>query len=204
MIKNTDRLTDNGFARSSNKVIGLVFALALFNVSSLSAQDAPPAQGAAAFDTLDANGDGKLSFDEFSVRERTIIDRLDSDENGVLTLDEFLNARPPRPGVRDPKNPSMRPAQRGERAPQPSVEKQTQKEGDRKPRAEKMAERRAMMQQKIEARFIAADTNGDQLVTAAEWMEANFLALDADNNGALTKAEFATRGDSRDGAHKQR
>jgi hypothetical protein len=35
-------------------------------------------------------------------------------------------------------------------------------------------------------------------------MEANFLALDADNNGALTKAEFATRGDSRDGAHKQR
>lgn len=204
MINNTDRLTDNGFARSSNKVIGLTLALALFNVSSLYAQDAPPTQRAAAFDTLDANGDGNISFDEFSVRERTIIDRLDSDENGVLTLDEFLNARPSRPGVRGPKDPSNRPAQRGERAPQPSVEKQTQKERDRKPRAEKMAERRAMMQQRIEARFIAADTNGDQLVTAAEWMEANFLALDADNNGALTKAEFATRGDARDGAHKQR
>jgi hypothetical protein len=66
-----------------------------------------------------------------------------------------------------------------------------------------MAERRAMMQERVEARFIAADTNGDQVVTAAEWVEATFLALDADNNGALTKAEFATRGDARGGAHKQ-
>ncbi len=53
-----------------------------------------------------------------------------------------------------------------------------------------MAERRAIIQQKVKRVFIATDTNGDQVVTAAEWMEANFLALDADNNG-ITKFEFA-------------
>ena len=120
-----------------------------------------------------------------------------------MTLDEFLNARPSRHDGRGPKGPSKRQAQRGESAPQLSAEQQAQREGKRAARAEKMAERRAMMQERVEARFIAADTNGDQVVTAAEWMEATFLALDADNNGALTKAEFATRGDARGGAHKQ-
>jgi len=203
MIKDTDRLANKGFALTSNKVIGLTLALALFSAPTLYAQDTPPTKGAAAFNTLDANGDGNISFDEFSTREATIIDRLDSDENGVLTLDEFLNARPPRHDGRGPKGPSKRQAQRGESAPQLSAEQQAQREGKRAARAEKMAERHAKMQERVEARFIAADTNGDQVVTAAEWMEATFLALDADNNGALTKAEFATRGDARGGAHKQ-
>jgi hypothetical protein len=65
MIKDTDRLANKGFALTSNKVIGLTLALALFSAPTLYAQDTPPTKGAAAFDTVDANGDGNISFDEF-------------------------------------------------------------------------------------------------------------------------------------------
>jgi len=56
----------------------------------------------------------------------------------------------------------------------------------------------------LEARFVAADANGDQVVTADELLEATFLELDADNNGALTKEELAKRGGPRGNAHKPR
>ena len=104
MIKDTDQQAEKSFALSPSKTIGLTLALAFFSVPALYAQDRAHATGPAAFDALDANGDGNISFDEFSPREASMIDRLDSDANGVLTLDEFLNAQPPRRQDRGPRH----------------------------------------------------------------------------------------------------
>ena len=104
MIKDTDQQAEKSFALSPSKTIGLTLALAFFSVPALYAQDRAHAIGPAAFDALDANGDGNISFDEFSSREASMIDRLDSDANGVLTLDEFLNAQPPRHQDRGPRH----------------------------------------------------------------------------------------------------
>ncbi|MDA7782746.1 EF-hand domain-containing protein [Gammaproteobacteria bacterium] len=204
MIKDTDQQAARSFALSSPKTIGLTLALALFGAPALYAQDTAQAPGPAAFDALDANGDGNISFDEFSSREASMIDRLDSDANGVLTLDEFLNARPPRPQDRGPRHSAEKREERSENRPQPSAEQQTTREDRRAARNEKMAERHAMMQEMLEARFVTADANGDQVVTADELLEASFLELDADNNGALTKEELAKRGGPRGNVHMPR
>ena len=133
-----------------------------------------------------------------------MIDRLDSDANGVLTLDEFLNAQPPRHQDRGPRHSAEKREERSENRPQPSAEQRAIREDRRAAHNEKRTERHAMMQQMLEARFVAADANGDQVVTADELLEATFLELDADNNGALTKEELAKRGGPRGNVHKPR
>lgn len=45
--------------------------------------------------TLDSNGDGKVSYDEFSARSKALFDKLDSDHDGALSEAE-LKAPPPR------------------------------------------------------------------------------------------------------------
>ena len=204
MIKDIDQQAEKSSALSPSKTIGLALALALFSAPALYAQDTAHAFGPAAFDALDANGDDNISFDEFSSREASMIDRLDSDANGVLTIDEFLNARPPRPQDRGTRHSAEKQAERSGNRPQPSAEQQAKREDKRAARNEKMAGRRAMMQEMREARFGAADANGDQIVTADELLEATFLELDVDNNGALTKEELAKRGGPRGNDHKPR
>ena len=204
MIKDTDQQAEKSFALSPSKTIGLTLALAFFSVPALYAQDRAHATGPAAFDALDANGDGNISFDEFSSRETSMVDRLDNDANGVLTLDEFLNARPSLHQDRGPRHSAEKREERSENRPQPSAEQRAIREDRRAAHNEKMAERHAMMQEMLEARFVAADANGDQVVTADELLEATFLELDADNNGALTKEELAKRGGPRGNVHKPR
>jgi hypothetical protein len=204
MIKDTDQQAEKSFALSPSKTIGLMLALALFSAPALYAQDTTHATGSAAFDAQDGNGDGNISFEEFSSREASMIDRRDNDANGVLTLDEFLNARPSRHQDRGPRHSAKKREVSSENRPQPSAEQRAIREDRRAAHSEKKAERRAMMLEVLEARFIAADANGDQLVTADELLEATFLELDTDNNGALTKEELAKRGGPRGNAHKPR
>lgn len=45
--------------------------------------------------TLDSNGDGKVSYNEFSARSKALFDKLDSDHDGALSEAE-LKAPPPR------------------------------------------------------------------------------------------------------------
>ena len=73
MIKDTDQQAEKSFALSPSKTIGLTLALAFFSVPALYAQDRAHATGPAAFDALDANGDGNISFDEFSSREASMM-----------------------------------------------------------------------------------------------------------------------------------
>jgi Ca2+-binding EF-hand superfamily protein len=45
-----------------------------------------------AFQRLDADGDGKLSFDEFVASDQRLFARLDANKDGVVTHDELDHA----------------------------------------------------------------------------------------------------------------
>jgi hypothetical protein len=55
------------------------------------------------FESIDANADGDIDFDEFSLQElphgdhQTVFTSIDTDNNGVLSEDEFDNHKPPHP-----------------------------------------------------------------------------------------------------------
>ena len=175
---------------SSKLVLGAALAIALGAFSAAQAQERPQHREVA-FSAADANDDGMVTFDEFSNAQSGRIEKLDSDANGVLTLDEFLNAAPAR--GRKPED----------RSPENLSEEQQRREAMR-------AERRATLAMKAEERFAEMDSNGDEAVSAAEFLEAGFLRLDTDNNGALTAAELeaggrkqrGSRGGQREGQKK--
>ncbi len=56
------------------------------------------------FKTLDANGDGKIIFDEFIARMKTHFDRLDANHDGVLEPSEL--PQPPADGGPPPPPPA--------------------------------------------------------------------------------------------------
>ena len=62
-----------------------------------------PQGGPPAFSSIDSDGDGEISFSEFSSKEipqgdhQTIFDEIDSNGDGVITESEFSNHKPPRP-----------------------------------------------------------------------------------------------------------
>lgn len=125
---------------------------------------------------LDTDDDGRISFEEFSVRQADALARLDSDGNGVLTIDEFLNGRPgPRMG-----NGTGRRGRGGDNPPSDF-------------NAERRAEMQAMMSERATERFQEMDSNGDKIVTLDEFTEANFFNLDSDNNGILTGSELRSQ-----------
>ncbi len=129
---------------------------------------------------LDTDGDGSVNFEEFQQGGTESLSRLDSDDNGVLTLDEFLNARPDfgRRGEGNPNRPQREPNEE---------------------QIARMEERRAEMTARATERFQAMDTDGDDVVSLAEYQEANFLARDSDNNGLLSGQELRPKRSGRRG-----
>lgn len=158
----------------SKLILGTALALALAGYSSTQAQERAP-RGEEAFAAADANGDGLITFEEFSSAGSNPLERLDSDANGVLTLEEFLSARPPRGSK-----------------PQPRAQEElSEAQQARLAKREAMRqERRDKLEARAQARFIEMDSNGDAVLSAAELTEARFLRLDTDNNGALTPEEL--------------
>ena len=123
--------------------------------------------------SLDSNGDGIISFVEFKESNINDLYRLDTDKNGVLTLDEFLNARlmrGPRSGTR------ARGANAGG--------------GGAIENNERRARMRERMVERITKQFHDIDTDGDEIVTLAEFQEATFDRMDRDGDGVLNAEEL--------------
>ena len=152
-------------------------AIGLMGWSSLSnAQSGDRAQEA--FNNMDINGDGNISFEEFQENGRNPIERLDTDGDGLLSLDEFLAGKPEGP----------RKGRGGKRGGGSSQENRPQ------PSEEQIAEMQAMMLERASAKFEEMDLDGDGLLSALEMAESTFLDLDDDGNGVLSADELKRPG----------
>ena len=150
-------------------VIGIVFS-GICN-ASLAADERVSERPS--LESLDSNGDGIISFVEFQESNINDLSRLDTDQNGVLTLDEFLNARlmrGPRSGTR------ARGANAGG--------------GGAIENNERRARMRERMVERITKQFHDIDTDGDEIVTLAEFQEATFDRMDRDGDGVLNAEEL--------------
>jgi len=162
--------------------LALTVAALGFSASTLAADHERP--GRAAFDELDTDGSGSVSFAEFQQRGSAALTSIDNDQNGVLTIDEFLNARPDR-------GPRM-----GKRANRENGDKENSENREDGVAAsaeageDRRAPRQEMMVQRATERFTAMDRDGDEIVTIEEFQEANFLRMDRDNDGVLTAREL--------------
>ena len=149
-------------------VVGLVFTGVCS--ASLAADDDAPERPS--LESLDSNGDGVISFVEFQESDINALTRLDTDQNDVLTLDEYLNARPmrgPRSGIRTGGSDA---------------------DGDASEINERRGRMRERMTERMTERFHAMDTDGDEIVTLAEFQEANFERMDRDGDGVLSAEEL--------------
>jgi len=135
---------------------------------------------------LDTDSNGEVSLQEFQNAAVANIERLDSDNNGVLTIDEFLNDRR---GYRG--GPGRR-----------SASGQAQQD-NREPTEEQIARRQQLRAQRNNDRFIAMDVNGDEIVTADEYLQGVFAAMDRNQDGVLTGRELRRqRGQRRGGGRR--
>jgi Ca2+-binding EF-hand superfamily protein len=68
----------------------------ILSAAALAAASALHAQSAPAFETLDANGDGKISVHEASSNDALFVafKNLDKDRDGNLTREEFAAYKP--------------------------------------------------------------------------------------------------------------
>lgn len=128
------------------------------------------------FTDMDSDGNGTISFAEFSENGPNMASRIDSNADGFLTLEEFMSAGPRR-------GPGRRPEQA--------------ENDDQAADNESREERREKMAIRMTAQFQEMDLDGDDVVSAAEFSEASFLRLDKDNNGALTSEELRPQRGSR-------
>ena len=152
----------------------LLAGIGLIGWSSLSnAQTGDRAQEA--FNAMDIDGDGNISFQEFSENGKNPVERLDSDGDGLVSLDEFLAGKP-----------EGRRKGRGGRGGDQSNRPQ--------PSEEQIAEMQAMMQERAAAKFEEMDLDGDGLLSALEISESTFLELDEDGNGVLSADELKRPG----------
>jgi len=88
---------------SSNILFALVLSLGVTSQSYAGgSQQGGPQGGPPQFSSVDTDGDGELTFDEFSAQEiphgdhQTVFDDMDSDGNGVVSENEFTSFKPPR------------------------------------------------------------------------------------------------------------
>lgn len=93
---------------SLNIIMVLVLLLSAFTLSYAEEQDEqagkrPPRPN---FSSVDSDGNGEVSLDEFSLQalphgdHETIFSEIDSDSDGVITEQEYSDHRPPRPPKR--------------------------------------------------------------------------------------------------------
>ena len=153
------------------KKLTLLASLGLLGWTSFAAAQ-PEGRGQQAMETLDTDGDGVVSYQEFQENGRSPIARLDTDGDEALSLEEFLAARPDRRGMRGGQD-----SDRGQRFSE-----------------EQREEMRARMEAQITERFTAMDADGDGLVSAMEMSEAAFLEMDNDGNGVLSEEELQRPG----------
>jgi len=155
------------------KKIPLILTLGCLGVASSAFAAEREPRGIAALDT---DGDGSVSFAEFSARQAEALARIDSNADGEISIDEFLNGRPgPGRGNRGPRGFGSGDDSGRQRPP---ID------------AERRAEMQAMMAQRATEQFQAMDANGNGSLSLDEFQEANFLNLDRDNNGAVTAQEL--------------
>ena len=121
------------------------------------------AKGAAMFDKLDANHDGKLDSADRAAHEGQMFDQADANHDGALSRDEFMAAH-----QRGPKGPAGAGKHRGGREGGPG------------------GGHSGMMMLKM------ADTNKDGAVSRDEFLAAHaqhFDMMDANHDGQVTQAE---------------
>ena len=122
------------------------------------------AKGAAMFDKMDANHDGKLDTADRAAHEGQMFDRADANHDGALSRDEFMAAH-----------------QRGPEGPAGAGKHRGGREGG--PRGEHGG---GKMMLKM------ADTNKDGAVSRDEFLAAHnqhFGMMDANHDGQVTQAE---------------
>ncbi|MDB5380330.1 MAG: hypothetical protein JWR00_4776 [Rubritepida sp.] len=150
----------------------LAFGVALLGSGAALAQPAPPPPGGPApsarmFEQMDANHDGRVTWEESWAFITSRFNAADADHSGGLTLQEFGQMRV---GMRPEGAPPAR---------TPSPE-----------RTERMERMRAAM-------FRSLDANSDGIITLAEiqpFAQAHFRAMDANGDGAVTRDELPQHG----------
>lgn len=138
------------------------------------AQSQPGRGQAAMFERIDANRDGRVTFDEVWVFVQSRFGTADRDRSGGLTQEEM--------------NQAMRELGRGPRAGAPGAERAAQgaPAGGRGAQA---TERMASM-----FRMLDADRDGQvTLVEIRPLVEARFRALDANGDNAVERSEMPQR-----------
>lgn len=157
--------------------------------TAMAADDKGPGHGL--LENLDTNGDGLISLIEFQGRDDNALTAMDTDGNGVLTIDEMLNARP-NMGMRmergDRNGPGPRP--RGDQAAPADQDNPLAPRGQREPSAEEIELMQELHTLRATERFQEMDTNGDEIVTLAEFQTVTFAGLDRNDDGVLDAQEL--------------
>jgi Ca2+-binding EF-hand superfamily protein len=91
--------------KNSNLLIAVTISLA-FSIQVSAKEKGQPKEGKSprpSFTEIDANADGTIDFDEFSLQEipfgdyQTVFSDIDTDGDGVLSSQEYNSHKPPRP-----------------------------------------------------------------------------------------------------------
>ena len=148
-----------------NKV-SLTTGIFIFGISSLTHAQ-PSERIKNAFDAMDTNGDGNISFQEFQDNGKNPVERLDANGDNLVSLEEFLNGRSN--GIRNG---------RGRISEgRPHLEK------------DKAGEFAINAKERALARFEELDAGGDGLLSSSEIKEATIERLDSDGDGHLSAEE---------------
>lgn len=120
-----------------------------------------------AFNTMDTNGDGNISFLEFQDNGKNPVERFDANGDNLVSLEEFLNGRPK--GVRN---------RRGRIS-----------EGRPRLKKDKVGEFATKVKERALAKFKELDLDGDGLLSSSEITDTTIERLDSDGDGYLSADE---------------
>jgi Ca2+-binding EF-hand superfamily protein len=163
------------------KLLAIAISIACIGLTSAAVAAEHGERGQHRAAALDTDGNGTVSFAEFTAREADNFARIDSNADSLISVEELASSR------RGPPRGNRNAAQRDGDSQRPE------------PTAEQIAERQAMMQECLYARFTQMDSDDDGALTLSEFQEFNFLAVDSDNDGKLTREELRAMGGNRGG-----